>query len=395
MSMNDDQLMELIKNVMAGTATKQELAMEIQEEVFGLAYSVVQDEAEAKNLTKNALVFICKNLESFKEGQNVRRHIATLTSVYLYSKVSGGVNESQALEYEYNKIREDGEFLESFKEDAKAFKNPVYFKKASARFKSLEPIQMVLLQLYAYEMNSIDTIEEMLQVDSAFIGSIIAQTRAALLGIKLEKADGLEGDGSGVDVFEDIHEQGDNFFTTFLAGIFPSLTLKMRKIITYCAGSVLIATIAAVVVVALVMSRKTTDKAPSEQADKETIKETVTAIQGNGSNAETKAPIVPPGQTVPLDKAPTVPQRTQATKPPETSTPQETSTPEVTSTEKETSSSETVTDNTNSSEENNSSEDNIKQSSSQVESNSVTNSSEKESSSTKETTSTKAPLARP
>lgn len=56
------------------------------------------------------------------------------------------------------------------------------FDEEDEKLKSLDSVQMALVELYAYEMQSVDAIERMTDVDSSYIGSWIAQIKFILSG---------------------------------------------------------------------------------------------------------------------------------------------------------------------------------------------------------------------
>lgn len=68
------------------------------------------------------------------------------------------------------------------KKKANAFRSPLVFDEEDEKLKSLDSVQMALVELYAYEMQSVDAIERMTDVDSSYIGSWIAQIKFILSG---------------------------------------------------------------------------------------------------------------------------------------------------------------------------------------------------------------------
>ena len=55
------------------------------------------------------------------------------------------------------------------------------FDEEDEKLKSLDSVQMALVELYAYEMQSVDAIERMTDVDSSYIGSWIYLYRLNML----------------------------------------------------------------------------------------------------------------------------------------------------------------------------------------------------------------------
>ena len=183
MSKNDEQLVKLIKDVVSGNQDKEVFCKEFYKEVYALVYPVFGD--NSKKVTSRAFIYLCNNIDKIDVSKNIHRQVATLVSAFMFGLIDKNTIKINVtgLEYEFNKM----------------FRNPADYDNTSEAIRSLSRVQTILLELYGYEMHSVDEIEELLDVDSAFICELIVKTKAQMLGIELETEESEYEEENGSD----------------------------------------------------------------------------------------------------------------------------------------------------------------------------------------------------
>lgn len=182
MSKSQEQMKELINNVRAGKTDKEVFCKEIQKDVNSLIYPVFGE--DYKKLSPRAIIDICINLDSIDVNKNIMRQIATRVSVFMFGLIDNStIKIDDDYEYEYSRIKEDKELFTIVKDNSRIFKDFKAYDAASDNIKSLSRVQTIMMELYGYEMHSVDEIETLLDVDSAFISKLIAMMKDNLLGI--------------------------------------------------------------------------------------------------------------------------------------------------------------------------------------------------------------------
>ncbi len=182
MSKSQEQMKELINNVRAGKTDKEVFCKEIQKDVNSLIYPVFGE--DYKKLSPRAIIDICTNLDSIDVNKNIMRQIATRVSVFMFGLIDNStIKIDDDYEYEYSRIKEDKELFTIVKDNSRIFKDFKAYDAASDNIKSLSRVQTIMMELYGYEMHSVDEIETLLDVDSAFISKLIAMMKGNLLGI--------------------------------------------------------------------------------------------------------------------------------------------------------------------------------------------------------------------
>lgn len=78
----DNEIVVLIQDVIAGNAEKKELCNRIYKEVYALAYPVYQDEEKSMTQAKKALIEVCNRIEDINLSKNVHKQVATIVSAY-------------------------------------------------------------------------------------------------------------------------------------------------------------------------------------------------------------------------------------------------------------------------------------------------------------------------
>lgn len=181
MSKNQEQMKKLINDVRAGKADKELFCKEIQKEVNSLIYPVFGE--DYKKISPRAIIDICTNLDSIDVDKNIMRQIATRVSVFMFGLIDNStIKIDDDYEYEYSRIKEDKELFDIVKANSRIFKDFRAYDTASDNIKSLSRVQTIMMELYGYEMHSVDEIETLLDVDSAFISKLIAMMKDNILG---------------------------------------------------------------------------------------------------------------------------------------------------------------------------------------------------------------------
>ena len=212
MSKNNEQLVELIKDVVSGNKEKDVFCKEFYKEVYAIVYPVFGE--NSKKVTSRAFIYLCDNLDKIDVSRNVHRQIATLVSTFMFGLIDKKTikYDAELSDYEFNRIKDDVELYNIIRDNVKMFKNPVDFERASDSIKELTRVQTIVLELYGYEMHSVEEIEELLDMDSAFIYGIIGQIKAQILGINISVSEDTDDamEESGVDVYEE-QEENDEY----------------------------------------------------------------------------------------------------------------------------------------------------------------------------------------
>ena len=279
----DNEIVVLIQDVIAGNAEKKELCNRIYKEVYALAYPVYQDEEKSMTQAKKALIEVCNRIEDINLSKNVHKQVATIVSAYFFvSAVSEYENELKndyvMREYNYSRIREDEELLGYMKKKAGVFRSPKVFDEEGKEFASLNPVQMALMEMYAYEMQSVETIERITDVDSSYIASWIAGVKEAVIeGYEAVAAapehEELQDDEEAID-YNDTYEEKravssvykragghrENSVTMFIKKIFPALSLPARKAISWAVGCVVVIVLVSVLFVSAIAGKNNKKK---------------------------------------------------------------------------------------------------------------------------------------
>ncbi|MGN0327664.1 MAG: hypothetical protein ACI4D4_01655 [Lachnospira sp.] len=345
MGNRDEELIMLIKQIRKGHGDKREFCNSIYKEVYGLVYPLYRNKSESVSVSKKILIEICKKLDDIDVNKNVHRQIATMTSAYLLEEAVSKHEEelkkhTNLKEYEFSRIKEDDEFLQIMREKAVAFRSARDFEEADDNIKSLTDIQLAILELYAYEMRSVDEIEDLTDIDSTFVASWIADTKDIVVGGPIVSKDILEeasladldeededetsqDEDSDAEADEESLREADeldldderenrraasqsgkvhrgkgkrsntarigNFIihenpaTLLLKKIFPVLTLPMRMMVLWIAGGVVLITLIAVIITSVVMGGKSDKKSNKPETSTQAV---TTQAETNPSSTE-------------------------------------------------------------------------------------------------------------
>ena len=306
----DKELVQLIQDVVDGKVQKKELCNKIYKEVYALSYPVYKDEAKSTTQAKKALIQVCNKINGIDLTKNIHKQIAVIVSTYFFVNAvdenSKELSEKTDIkEYKFSKIREDEELLMYMKKKANAFRIPSVFDEEDEKLKSLDSVQMALVDLYAYEMQSVDAIERMTDVDSSYIGSWIAQIKFILSGeaVALENtADeakaAVANDNISDEIYEDAYENSDddkeqydesddeseeysneydeqeavssvyqkrnrqheNAVTLFIRRLFPALSLPARMAMSWIAGCIVVIALVSVLFVSVIAGKNNKKK---------------------------------------------------------------------------------------------------------------------------------------
>ena len=306
----DKELVQLIQDVVDGKVQKKELCNKIYKEVYALSYPVYKDEAKSTTQAKKALIQVCNKINGIDLTKNIHKQIAVIVSTYFFVNAvdenSKELSEKTDIkEYKFSKIREDEELLMYMKKKANAFRSPSVFDEEDEKLKSLDSVQMALVELYAYEMQSVDAIERMTDVDSSYIGSWIAQIKLILSGeaVALENTadeakSAVANDNISDEIYEDAYENSDddkeqydesddeseeysneydeqeavssvyqkrhrqheNAVTLFIRRLFPALSLPARMAMSWIAGCIVVIALVSVLFVSVIAGKNNKKK---------------------------------------------------------------------------------------------------------------------------------------
>lgn len=187
MSKNEEQLVKLVKDVISGASDKEQFCKEFFDEVYALVYPVFGTE-NSKKVTNRALIYLCGNIDKINTGKNIHRQIATEVSVFMFGLIDTRTIKKAGTDtsYEYNRIKEDEQLYELIKNNVRIFRNTKAYDDADESIQDLSRVQTILLELYGYEMHSVQEISDMLNVEDTFVSGMLARTKAALFGMNLE-----------------------------------------------------------------------------------------------------------------------------------------------------------------------------------------------------------------
>ena len=191
MSKSQEQMKELIEAIRSGQSDKETLCKAIQKDVNNLIYPVFGE--DYKRISPRAIIDICMNLDSINVDKNIMRQIATRVSVYMFGLIDDStIRIDDNCVYEYNRIKEDEELFGIIRDNSKMFKDFKAYDSVSDNIKSLSRVQTIMMELYGYEMHSIDEIQSLLNTDRDTISKIIGMMKNNMLGITSEDEDVLE-----------------------------------------------------------------------------------------------------------------------------------------------------------------------------------------------------------
>lgn len=180
MSNNQEQMKELINNLRAGVADKESFCKAIQKDVNSLVYPVFGE--DYKKISAKAIIDVCGRLDDIDVDKNIMRQIATMVSAFMFSLIDSSTVKIDDYEYEYSKIKEDKELFNIIKDNSKIFRDMKAYDMAGDNIRELSRVQTIIMELYGYEMHSVEEIEQLLDVDSAFVSKLIAMMKENLLG---------------------------------------------------------------------------------------------------------------------------------------------------------------------------------------------------------------------
>lgn len=304
---NDEQLVDAFRDVIDGIGNEQNLFDLIEDQIFGLVFPVVKNEKKSDAVTGNIMTEISESADSFNLDRNLNRQIARFTSVYLYRMLlQEGVRlqtKGNLVDYPYSNIKEDEQLYEKMKEIVRIFRHPDMYRKADKAFKKLEPMDIVLLQLFGYETYTIDQMEDMLEVDSSFLCNAIMRAKASLLGLEIaepgddlyeepdadsyDEEDEEENDNDTLDVVDEDEKQPSGI----LAMLFPKLSRKALMgvrcaIIVFFLGNIIFLAFSLVHDMSSMKSKPKQNTEQTTTVQQTTTKESATTKNNNTTAAE-------------------------------------------------------------------------------------------------------------
>ena len=314
MEKEDRELIKLLNDSKKGNKNSfEKLTRLVYQEVYNLVAFVYTTKESREKLTKHVLVRMFKNASEFdNEELDIHLWIARFTTVEVYNvckKQNGELFDTQisAEEYNYDSISEDSEFAKCAADYNQAFLDIDQLNEIMTDFEDFSKGQRLLYLMFAYESYTIDEIEDLLEIDSTFIGTQIMQIRG-MLGLDMVS---LDGDGPQVHVAdEDSSEDetddedssddsvpeidfddNDNYSDRYDAksanhGI--KADARMRGIIAICAALVVVLAVATVAIAGRIKknkSKSTFNPTPVTTA----AEEATTKKSSKNNNATTKA----------------------------------------------------------------------------------------------------------
>ena len=314
MEKEDRELIKLLNDSKKGNKNSfEKFTRLVYQEVYNLVAFVYITKESREKLTKHVLVRMFKNASEFdNEELDIHLWIARFTTVEVYNvckKQNGELFDTQisAEEYNYDSISEDSEFAKCAADYNQAFLDINQLNEIMTDFEDFSKGQRLLYLMFAYESYTIDEIEDLLEIDSTFIGTQIMQIRG-MLGLDMVS---LDGDGPQVHVAdEDSSEDetddedssddsvpeidfddNDNYSDRYDAksanhGI--KADARMRGIIAICAALVVVLAVVTVAIAGRIKknkSKSTFNPTPVTTA----AEEATTKKSSKNNNATTKA----------------------------------------------------------------------------------------------------------
>ena len=196
MEKEDRELIKLLNDSKKGNKNSfEKFTRLVYQEVYNLVAFVYITKESREKLTKHVLVRMFKNaLEFDNEELDIHLWIARFTTVEVYNvckKQNGELFDTQisAEEYNYDSISEDSEFAKCAADYNQAFLDIDQLNEIMTDFEDFSKGQRLLYLMFAYESYTIDEIEDLLEIDSTFIGTQIMQIRG-MLGLDMVSLDG-------------------------------------------------------------------------------------------------------------------------------------------------------------------------------------------------------------
>ena len=206
MEKEDRELIKLLNDSKKGNKNSfEKFTRLVYQEVYNLVAFVYITKESREKLTKHVLVRMFKNASEFdNEELDIHLWIARFTTVEVYNvckKQNGELFDTQisAEEYNYDSISEDSEFAKCAADYNQAFLDIDQLNEIMTDFEDFSKGQRLLYLMFAYESYTIDEIEDLLEIDSTFIGTQIMQIRG-MLGLDMVS---LDGDGPQVHVADE------------------------------------------------------------------------------------------------------------------------------------------------------------------------------------------------
>ena len=201
MDRQDRELIRLINSAKKGNKDSFERLCElIYHEVYNLVAFVYTSKETRTKLTKHVLVRIYKNLDDFDINEmDVHLWLARFTTLEVYRicvKQNGELfgTEMKTAEYSCETVEDDAELASCAAEYNEAFLDREKLEEILIDFKDMTKGQKILYQMFCYESYTLDELEDLLEVDSTFLGTqlMAVRTKLGLSDISLTGAGGQD-----------------------------------------------------------------------------------------------------------------------------------------------------------------------------------------------------------
>ena len=201
MDRQDRELVRLINSAKKGNKDSFERLCElIYHEVYNLVAFIYTSKETRTKLTKHVLVRIYKNLDDFDISEmDVHLWLARFTTLEVYRicvKQNGELfgTEMKTAEYRCETVEDDVELVRCAAEYNEAFLDREKLEEILIDFKDMTKGQKILYQMFCYESYTLDELEDLLEVDSTFLGTqlMAVRTKLGLSDISLTGAGGQD-----------------------------------------------------------------------------------------------------------------------------------------------------------------------------------------------------------
>lgn len=332
---DDMALKRLFENAAKGSKSSYEDFCDfIFDSLYALAEPVYEDEDAGVEAVRQVLDKMHERLGEYNGKENIKLWTARFATAELYHQYCNAYGElfpenTGDGEYAYDNIAQDTELSACAFQYNQFFTNKRKAQKLRGVFENLTKGQIILYELFCYEQCSIEDMEDLLEVDSACIGSELTAMRDVLLyGRRVKPAQAVQQEEELRMVREDeiaeLEEVEEETHKSSFLPFIPAKLLKALSIVLPSAAVVLL-----VIIVASVSagkknesSKKSLSTAPvnTSTAVHATTAAAPTTQQAAGTTAqETKATPAPATKAPPAAHSPAT--EPAATEPPTTESP--------------------------------------------------------------------------
>lgn len=185
----NDSLETFIKKSQKGDKDAYRKIIEfLYDEIYNLAAFIYEDDAKREKITKHLFIKAYKKISEFDPQEcDIHLWMAREATKELYRLENDDEDESifsdeiEQKEYDFTSIEDDDELGEASAEFNEGFLTDAGFDADEDCFAAMTVGEKLIYLMYCYEGYTIDEIEDITQVDSAFISSEIAGMREGVL----------------------------------------------------------------------------------------------------------------------------------------------------------------------------------------------------------------------